>query len=63
MFPWFVYALVSLAVLIHISGYIQEACTCLRRWDVLAHTVLGNYCSLIGFLVILFWDKIKKLQP
>ena len=30
------------------------------NWDVLAHTVSGTITALIGFLVILFWDKIKN---
>ena len=60
MFPWFVYALVSLAVLIHTSGYIQGRYLAFVNWDVLAHTVSGTIVALIGFLVILFWDKIKN---
>ncbi len=62
MFPWFVYALVSLAVLIHISGYIQGRYLAFVNWDVLAHTVSGTIVALIGFLVILFWDKIKNYK-
>ena len=60
IFPWFVYALVSLAVLIHTSGYIQGRYLAFVNWDVLAHTVSGTIVALIGFLVILFWDKIKN---
>jgi hypothetical protein len=60
VFPWFVYFLTSLAVLIHTSGYIQGRYLTFVNWDVLAHTVSGTITALIGFLVILFWDKIKN---
>jgi hypothetical protein len=60
MFPWFVYFLVSLAVLIHTSGYIQGRYLTYINWDMLAHFVSGTIVALIGFLVILFWDKIKN---
>jgi membrane protein DedA with SNARE-associated domain len=55
-----VYFLVSLAVLIHTSGYIQGRYLTFVNWDILAHTVSGTIVALIGFLVILFWDKIKN---
>jgi hypothetical protein len=60
VFPWFVYFLVSLAVLIHTSGYIQGRYLTYINWDMLAHTVSGTIVALIGFLVILFWDRIKN---
>ena len=60
MFPWFVYFLVSLAVLIHTSGYIQGRYLTYINWDMLAHFVSGTIVALIGFLVILFWDRIKN---
>ena len=60
IFPWFVYFLVSLAVLIHTSGYIQGRYLTYVNWDMLAHFVSGTIVALIGFLVILFWDKIKN---
>jgi len=60
IFPWFVYFLVSLAVLIHTSGYIQGRYLTFVNWDILAHTVSGTIVALIGFLVILFWDRIKN---
>ena len=41
-FPWFVYFLVSFALLIHTSGYIQERYLRFPYWDVLAHTVSGT---------------------
>jgi len=59
-FPWFVYFLTSLAILIHVSGYIQERYITFVNWDILAHTVSGTIVALIGFLVILFLDKIQK---
>lgn len=62
MFPWFVYFLVSLAVLIHTSGYIQGRYLTFINWDMLAHFVSGTIVALIGFLVILFWDKIKNFN-
>jgi hypothetical protein len=62
MFPWFVYFLVSLAVLIHTSGYVQGRYLAFVNWDMLAHFVSGTIVALIGFLVILFWDKIKKFN-
>jgi len=60
VFPWFVYFLVSLAVLIHTSGYIQGRYLTFVNWDMLAHFVSGTIVALIGFLVILFWDRIKN---
>ncbi len=54
MFPWFVYFLVSLAVLIHTSGYIQGRYLTFINWDMLAHFVSGTIVALIGFLVILY---------
>ena len=60
IFPWFVYFLVSLAVLIHTSGYIQGRYLTFVNWDVLAHTVSGTIVALIGFLVILFIDHMRK---
>jgi len=60
VFPWFVYFLTSLAVLIHTSGYIQGRYLTYVNWDVLAHTVSGTIVALIGFLVILFWDRMKN---
>jgi hypothetical protein len=60
VFPWFVYFLTSLAVLIHTSGYIQGRYLTYINWDMLAHTVSGTIVALIGFLVILFWDRIKN---
>jgi hypothetical protein len=60
IFPWFVYFLVSLAVLIHTSGYIQGRYLTYVNWDMLAHFVSGTIVAMIGFLVILFWDKIKN---
>lgn len=62
IFPWFVYFLVSLAVLIHTSGYIQGRYLTFVNWDMLAHFVSGTIVALIGILVILFWDRIKKFD-
>jgi len=59
-FPWFVYFLVSLALLIHTSGYIQARYITFPNWDVLAHTVSGSILSIIGFVVILFVDRMRK---
>jgi hypothetical protein len=59
-FPWFVYFLISLALLIHISGYIQGRYLNIPNWDTLAHTVSGSILALIGFIVVLFMDKIRK---
>lgn len=60
VFPWFVYFLVSLALLIHVSGYIQARYITFPNWDSLAHLISGTIVSIIGFVVILFADKIKK---
>jgi hypothetical protein len=60
VFPWFVYFLVSLAVLIHTSGYIQGRYLTYVNWDMLAHFVSGTIVALIGFLVILFLDQRRK---
>ena len=60
VFPWFVYFLVSLAILIHTSGYIQERYLTYVNWDMLAHFVSGTIVALIGFLVILFMDQRRK---
>ena len=59
-FPWFVYFLVCLAVLIHISGYIQGRYLNIPNWDTLAHTVSGSIIALLGFVLILFMDKMRK---
>jgi hypothetical protein len=59
-FPWFVYFLTSLALLIHTSGYIQERYIRFEYWDVLAHTVSGTIVALIGFLVILYLDNTRE---
>jgi hypothetical protein len=62
MFPWFVYFLISLAILIHTSGYIQGRYLAFVNWDALAHTVSGMIVALLGFLLILCWDKIKQFN-
>ena len=59
-FPWFVYFLISLALLIHISGYIQGRYLNIPNWDTLAHTVSGSILALLGFILVLFMDKIRK---
>jgi hypothetical protein len=59
-FPWFVYFLVSLALLIHISGYVQGRYMNIPNWDTLAHTVSGSILALLGFIGILFFDRIRK---
>ncbi|MEN6342249.1 MAG: hypothetical protein ABFC89_06775 [Methanospirillum sp.] len=59
-FPWFVYFLISLALLIHTSGYIQERYLRFQYWDVLAHTVSGTIVALLGFLLILYLDNTRK---
>ena len=59
-FPWFVYFLICLAVLIHISGYIQGRYLNIPNWDTLAHTVSGSIIALLGFVLILFLDKMRK---
>ena len=59
-FPWFVYFLISLALLIHTSGYIQERYIKFVNWDVLAHTVSGTIVALLGFLLILYLDRTRK---
>ncbi|MBP1929180.1 hypothetical protein J2741_001727 [Methanolinea mesophila] len=60
VFPWFVYFLVSLALLIHVSGYVQERYITFPNWDSLAHLISGTIVSIIGFVAILFADKIKN---
>ena len=59
-FPWFVYFLISLALLIHTSGYIQERYIRFPYWDVLAHTVSGTIVALLGFLLILYLDRTRR---
>lgn len=65
VFPWFVYFLISLALLIHVSGYIQARYITYPNWDVLAHTVSGMMVAIVGFLAIMFLDKMRKynLEP
>lgn len=60
VFPWYVYFLTSLAILIHDSGYIRERYLIFPHWDILAHTVSGAIVALYGFLLILFLDRIGK---
>jgi len=64
-FPWFVYFLISLALLIHTSGYIQARYIRFAHWDTLAHTVSGSIVALIGFVAILFIDRMRgyRLDP
>jgi hypothetical protein len=64
-FPWFVYFLASFALLIHASGYIQARYITFPNWDILAHTVSGTILSLVGFVAILFVDRMRgyKLDP
>jgi hypothetical protein len=59
-FPWFVYFLVSLALLIHTSGYIQDRYIMFPNWDALAHLVSGSILSIVGFVAILFVDHMRK---
>ena len=59
-FPWFVYFLISLAMLIHISGYIQGRYLNIPNWDTIAHTVSGSIVALLGFVAILFIDRMRK---
>ena len=61
-FPWFVYFLISLAILIHLSGYIQGRYINIPNWDNLAHLVSGFIVALIGFLAILFIDKFREYR-
>ena len=60
VFPWFVYFLVSLALLIHISGYVQDRYITFPNWDSLAHLISGTIVSIIGFVIILLADKIRN---
>lgn len=60
VFPWFVYFLISLALLIHVSGYVQERYITYPNWDVIAHTISGTIVAIIGFLAIIFADKIRN---
>jgi hypothetical protein len=60
VFPWFVYFLISLALLVHVSGYIQERYITYPNWDVIAHTISGTMVAIIGFLAVIFLDKIRK---
>lgn len=59
-FPWFVYFLISLALLIHTSGYIQERYINIPNWDTLAHSVSGSIVALLGFILIMFLDKSRN---
>jgi hypothetical protein len=59
-FLWFVYFLISLAILIHISGYVQGRYLNIPNWDTIAHTVSGSIIALLGFVAILFVDRMRK---
>jgi len=59
-FPWFVYFLASFALLIHTSGYIQARYITYPNWDDLAHLISGTILSLVGFVLILFVDRMRK---
>lgn len=59
-FPWFVYFLISLALLIHTSGYVQERYIKFEYWDVLAHTVSGTIVALLGFLLFLYLNRTRN---
>ncbi len=61
-FPWFIYFLISLAILIHLSGYVQGRYVNIPNWDNIAHLVSGFIVSLIGFLAILFIDRLRNYR-
>ncbi len=58
-FPWFVYFLISLAILIHLSGYVRGRYLAFAHWDTIAHIVSGSMVALIGFVAILFIDRMR----
>ena len=60
-FPWFVLLPhIAWQLLIHISGYIQGRYLNIPNWDTLAHTVSGSIIALLGFVLVLLIDKIRK---
>ncbi len=61
-FPWFVYFLISLALWIHIAGYVQGwYVTLYPYYDKIAHLVSGISVALIGFLGVIFLERYWRM--
>lgn len=62
-FPWFVYFLISLALWIHIAGYVQGwYVTLYPYYDKVAHLVSGVSVALIGFLGVVFLERYWRMR-
>ena len=62
-FPWFVYFLISLALWIHIAGYIQGYYLLLYPYyDKIAHLISGITVALLGFLGVILLDDYTKMD-
>lgn len=62
-FPWFVYFLISLALWIHIAGYVQGwYFTLYPYYDKIAHLISGISIALIGFLGVIFLDRYWRMN-
>jgi uncharacterized membrane protein YjdF len=62
-FPWFVYFLISLALWIHIAGYVQGwYVTLYPYYDKVAHLVSGISVALIGFLGVVFLERYWRMR-
>jgi hypothetical protein len=62
-FPWFVYFLISLALWLHIAGYVQGwYVTFYPYYDKVAHLISGTSIALIGFLGVIFLDRYWRMN-
>lgn len=62
-FPWFVYFLISLALWIHIAGYVQGWYVSLYPYyDKVAHLISGVSIALIGFIGVVFLDRYWRMD-
>jgi uncharacterized membrane protein YjdF len=62
-FPWFVYFLISLALWIHIAGYVQGwYVTLYPYYDKVAHLVSSFTVALIGFLGVVFLERYWRMR-
>jgi hypothetical protein len=61
--PWFVFFLIALSLWFHTAGYIQGYyLTYYPYYDKVVHLVSGTAVALLGFIGVIFVDKIMKMN-
>ena len=61
--PWFVFFLIALSLWFHTAGYIQGYyVTYYPYYDKVVHLVSGTAVALLGFIGVIFVDKIMKMN-